>query len=117
VELIFVFQTRFIAVLTKMLTEKKMPTYLASTEVAVPRMMKPTAESREKKHVNGPRILTLSDMVAVMIMTKKQSKYGGADRPLDVRVEKVPSSEMMVGRNKGREAKLTLVLKFIRAKK
>lgn len=46
------------------------------------------------------------------MMRKKQRRYGGADRPFDVRVVYVPNSEMMVGRNNGSEAKETLVLKF-----
>lgn len=42
-------------------------------------------------------------------MTRKQKTYGGAERPLEVIVENVPISEIMVGRKRGREAKETLL--------
>lgn len=111
------FQTRIIDVVTKMLIVRKMPTYRAAVDVAVPRMMKPIAARSANKLAKGPRSRKRSDMIEVAIMTKKQSRYGGAEKPFDCSVEKAPSSEMMVGRNKGREAKLILQLKFIIAKK
>lgn len=47
-------------------------------------------------------------------MRRKLRRYGGAERPFEVRELKVPKSRMMVGRNSGSEAKETLVLKFER---
>lgn len=50
-------------------------------------------------------------------IVKKQSKYGGADSPLDVIVVKWPISEMMVGTKSGSDAKDTLYEKYISAGK
>jgi hypothetical protein len=52
-------------------------------------------------------------MKAVNIIMKKHRRYGGAERPFDCNLVNAPSSEMMAGRKSGRDAKLTLVLKFM----
>lgn len=48
-------------------------------------------------------------------MTKKQRRYGGADKPLEVKSSNVPRSEVIVGRNKGNDANETFVLKLTKA--
>jgi hypothetical protein len=113
VELVFAFQMRTIDVVTNIRTAKNVPIYLDVTEVVAPSKMKPTAESKAKKAANGPRRRTLSDRILMAIMRRKHKKYGGARRPFDSTVVNEPISETIVGRNKGKEAKLTLLLKFM----
>ena len=52
-------------------------------------------------------------MNAVVTMTKKVSKYGGALRPWLWIVVKEPISEMMVGTKSGRDAKQTLLFECV----
>lgn len=106
-----------IDVATKIRTAKNVPTYLDVTDVVAPRRINPTAERKAKKAANGPRRRTLSESILMPMMRRKHEKYGGARRPFDSTVVNEPISETIVGRNKGREAKLTLLLKFIIAKR
>jgi len=73
------------------------------------------AAKRLKNVTNGPRMPTLSVVQAVIRITKKQRRYGGAVRPCDCTVVNSPISEMMVGTKRGREAKPTLTEKYIMA--
>lgn len=106
-----------IDVVTKIRTAKKVPVYRDVTEVVAPRRMNPTADSKAKKAAKGPRRRTLSERILITMMRRKHKKYGGARRPFDSTVEKLPISETIVGRNRGKEAKLTLLLKFMIANK
>lgn len=117
VELVFAFQVRTIDVVTKIRTAKNVPIYLDVTDVVAPRRIKPTADRKAKKAANGPRRRTRSESILMAMMSRKHKKYGGASRPFDSTVVKEPISETIVGRNKGREAKLTLLLKFMIAKR
>jgi hypothetical protein len=117
VQLVFAFQMSTIDVATKIRTAKNVPTYLDITDVVAPRRINPTAERKAKKAANGPRRRTLSESILTPMMRRKHKKYGGARRPFDSTVVNEPISETIVGRNKGREAKLTLLLKFIIAKR
>lgn len=47
------------------------------------------------------------------IITKKQRRYGGAERPLDWIEVKAPISWMVVGTNNGKDANDTLQLTLI----
>lgn len=75
------------------------------------------AERRAEKAQKGPRMRSLSDTIETTMITMKQSRYGGAVIPLDWISVKLPISETIVGRKRGREAKLTLLQKFINAKR
>ena len=83
VALVFALQTRIMDTVTKMLTVRKRPAYRAATDVAVPRMVYPTAASKAKKLANGPRSRRRSEINDVPITTRKHSRYGGAERPFD----------------------------------
>ena len=100
---------------TKMLMAMKIPRYRPATLVQVPSRMYPIAAKRLKKVTKGPRMPTLSVVQAVIKMTKKQSRYGGAVRPCDWTVVNSPISEIIVGTNSGREAKPTLTEKYMMA--
>jgi len=54
-------------------------------------------------------------MNVLAMMTRKQKRYGGAERPLDRILVKAPMSLMMVGRKTGRDAKVTLHPKYMKA--
>lgn len=83
----------------------------------VPSRMKPIAERTANSAAKGPRIRSLSDTIEVTIIKMKQRRYGGAVIPFAWTSVKVPISDTMVGRNNGRDAKLTLLQKFCRANK
>lgn len=112
---VFAFQMRTMDVVTNMRTAKNVPIYLDVTDLVVPSRMKPIAESKAKKAANGPRRRTLSERMLIIMIRRKHKKYGGARRPFASTVVKLPISETIVGRKRGREAKLTLLLKFMTA--
>lgn len=95
----------------KTCTDKKTPTYLAATPVAVAWMMNPTAATVLARMMYGARIFVRSDSHVKSKIAKKHSTYGGADKPLLWILVKAPIWLMMVGTNSGNDAKLTLQLK------
>lgn len=98
---------------TNIKTAKNVPIYLDVTDVVAPKRTKPTAESKAKKAANGPRRRRLSERILAARIRRKHKKYGGASRPFASTGVNEPISETIVGRNRGREAKLTLLLKFM----
>lgn len=90
-------------------TDKKTEVYRGAVVSVVALMMKPIAAIVAARATNGPRTLYLSESQQRRMMTKKQSTYGGALRPLDWIRVKEPISAMIVGTNSGSEAKETLL--------
>ena len=75
------------------------------------------AERMANSAAKGPRIRSLSDIIDVTMIRMKHRRYGGAVIPLAWTSVKVPISDTMVGRNNGKDAKLTLLQKFCKANK
>ncbi len=66
------------------------------------------ADTKPKRLTKGPRMRSRSERVATMMIRIHVRRYGGADSPFDWMLEKTPISLMIVGTNRGREAKDTL---------
>lgn len=74
----------------KMMTDKNVDAYLGADVSVVALMMNPTAAIIDVSTRKGPRILRRSDSQEQRRMTRKQSAYGGAERPSDVTVLNEP---------------------------
>lgn len=97
------------ATLAKISTARKMAKYLGPVLLVVARTTKPMNEVNAARAQNGPLILKRSESQQSVRMTKKQSRYGGAESPCDWMDVKVPISEMMVGTKSGKDANETLL--------
>ena len=94
----------------KICTDKKMPKYRTADVEDVAWTMKPIAPVVAASAQKGPLILKRSERKHNVMITKKQRRYGGAERPLDCALPKVPICEMMVGTNSGKDANETLLV-------
>lgn len=97
-----------IATEAKISTDKNAEKYLGAVPVVVALIMKPIAASSAARQLNGPRTCHLSESQQKSKIVANDRTYGGAERPCDWTVEKVPISLMSVGRNNGSEAYETL---------
>jgi hypothetical protein len=91
---------------------KNTPKYRIPTDVQVAQRMYPTPPTNDKAAIVNPRCWMRSATQVVAIVARNEAKNGGAVSPwalMDVK----PISLRMVGRNTGRDEKLTLQLKYI----